>query len=147
MSFKVPTKPSHSRTLRAFPQHCPGARAAAPPVAGQVLADFLLVVPEQAVQGQHVAVADEGQAVVDGVSGRAVGGNVKEEPAVQSQEQTSAWGGEQRAGGHWGLSLHTAPLGAGHGPYLRAASKLLFTKSLKGRMCSSFVNSTWLAIL
>lgn len=51
------------------------------PVAGQVLADFLLVVPEQAVQGQHVAVADERQAVVDSVAGRAVGRDVQEKPS------------------------------------------------------------------
>lgn len=31
--------------------------------------------------------------------------------------------------------------------YLLAASKLLFTKSLKGLMCSSFVNKTWFAML
>lgn len=37
----------------------------ATPVAGQVLANPLLVVPQQAVQGQDVAVADEGQTVVD----------------------------------------------------------------------------------
>lgn len=30
---------------------------------------------------------------------------------------------------------------------LLAASKLLFTKSLKGRICSSFVKRTWLAML
>lgn len=32
-------------------------------------------------------------------------------------------------------------------PYRLAASKLLFTKSLKGLMCSSLVNKTWLAML
>lgn len=31
--------------------------------------------------------------------------------------------------------------------HLLAASKLLFTKSLKGLMCSSLVNKTWLAML
>lgn len=31
--------------------------------------------------------------------------------------------------------------------YLLAESKLLFTKSLKGLMCSSFVNRTWFAML
>lgn len=31
--------------------------------------------------------------------------------------------------------------------YFLARSKLLFTKSLKGLMCSSLVNSTWLAML
>ena len=32
-------------------------------------------------------------------------------------------------------------------PYRLAASKLLFTKSLNGLMCSSLVNNTWLAML
>lgn len=124
----------------AVPKHSPCCRAAASPVAGQVLADFLLVVPEQAVQGQHVAVADEGQAVVHGVAGRAVGRDVQEKPARAARAALRVGRGHRDGGtqGSWG---------GGARPYLRAASKLLLTKSLKGRMCSSFVNSTWLAML
>lgn len=33
------------------------------------------------------------------------------------------------------------------GSYLLAESKLLFTKSLKGLICSSLVNRTWFAML
>lgn len=35
------------------------------PVTGEVLADPLLVVPQQAMEGQYVAVTDKGQTVVD----------------------------------------------------------------------------------
>lgn len=57
----------------------------APPVAGEVLADPLLVVPQQAVEGQDVAVADEGQAVVDRVAGRRVRSDVQEKPAAEGK--------------------------------------------------------------
>lgn len=55
------------------------------PVAGKVLANFLLIVPQQPVQSKHVAIADEGQAVVDSVASRTIGCNIKEEPRVQNQ--------------------------------------------------------------
>lgn len=110
------------------------------------------------MQGQHVAIADEGQAVVHGVAGRAVGRDVQEKPARAARAALRVGRGH-RAGGHtqgWGAhralgraqnwGAHRA-LGRGPRLYLRAASKLLLTKSLKGRMCSSFVNSTWLAML
>lgn len=61
----------------------PPAHGLVVPVAGQVLANALLVVPQQAVQRQHVAVADEGQAVVDRVAGRRVRRDVQEEPAAE----------------------------------------------------------------
>lgn len=89
------------------PQHPPPPRPAASPVAGQVLADFLLVVPEQAVQRQHVAVADEGQAVVDGVAGRAVGRDVKEKPAIQTRNNHGCGRESEGLWGHSELSLHT----------------------------------------
>ena len=55
------------------------------PVAGQVLANLLLIVPQQPVQSQNVAVADERQAVIDSVASRAVRCNIKEKPGVQNQ--------------------------------------------------------------
>lgn len=46
------------------------------PVAGQVLADPFLVVPQKAVKGENVAITDEGETVVDGVTRRGVGSDV-----------------------------------------------------------------------
>ncbi len=58
------------------------------PVTGEVLADPFLVVPQQAMQSQHVTVTDEGQTVVDGVAGWRVRRYVQEKPAVICGEFT-----------------------------------------------------------
>lgn len=122
---------------------------AAVPVAGEVLADLLLVVPQQAVQGQDVAVADERQAVIDCVAGGAVGCDIQEKPGVGDQNNHQR-AREMRSGRGAEGTAEQVPRSTHrgfHGTHLRAASKLLFTKSLKGRICSSFVKRTWLAIL
>lgn len=48
------------------------------PVTRQILADFLLVVPQQPVQGQNVPITNKGQAVVERVTRWAVRGDVEE---------------------------------------------------------------------
>lgn len=48
------------------------------PVTRQILANFLLVVPQQPVQGQNIAITNEGQAVVERVTRRAIRGDVQE---------------------------------------------------------------------
>lgn len=55
------------------------------PVAREVLSYLFLVVPQQPVQGQNVAITDEGQAMVDWVTGRRVRCYVQEEPTGQSR--------------------------------------------------------------
>lgn len=77
------------------------------PVAGEVLADLLLVVPQQPVKGKNVAVADERQAVVDRVAGRAVGGNVQEKSDGNTQGQQSlTYSGQQLSHRHTGTMLY-----------------------------------------
>ena len=51
------------------------------PAAGEVVSDFLLVIPEQAMQGQHVGVVDERQAVVPRVWQVHIRGDLCEKPA------------------------------------------------------------------
>lgn len=58
------------------------------PVTGEVLADPFLVVPQQAMEGQNITITDEGQTVVDGVTGRRVGCYIQEKPVVKKQENT-----------------------------------------------------------
>lgn len=55
------------------------------PVAGKVLANFLLIVPQQPVQSKYIAITDERQAVIDSVASWAIRGNIKEKPRVQNQ--------------------------------------------------------------
>ena len=55
------------------------------PVARKVLANFLLIVPQQAVQSKYIAITDEGQAVIDSVTSWAIRCNIKEKPRVQNQ--------------------------------------------------------------
>lgn len=61
------------------------------PVTGEILADPLLIVPQQPVEGQHVAIADEGQAVIDRVTRGGVGSNVQEKPAAEERAQCSGY--------------------------------------------------------
>jgi len=51
------------------------------PAAGEVVSDLLLVIPEQAMQGQHVGVVDERQAVVPRVWQVHIRGDLCEKPA------------------------------------------------------------------
>lgn len=55
------------------------------PAAGEVVSDLLLVDPQEAVQREHVRVADERQAVVARVKSLAVGRNLREKPANTTQ--------------------------------------------------------------
>lgn len=55
------------------------------PVAGKVLANFLLIVPQQPVQSKYVAITDERQAVIDSVASWAIRCNIKEKPRVENQ--------------------------------------------------------------
>lgn len=56
------------------------------PVAGKVLANFLLIVPQQPVQSKNIAITDEGQAVIDSVASWAIGCNIKEKPGIENQQ-------------------------------------------------------------
>lgn len=81
----------HSLVLRLCikTQQCCASLTNLPgPVTGEVLADPLLVVPQQAVEGQHIAVTDKGQTVVDRVAGRRVRRYVQEKPVVERGENT-----------------------------------------------------------
>lgn len=55
------------------------------PVTGEILANPLLVVPQQAVEGQHIAIANKGQAMIDRVTGWRVRSYVQEKPAVEKK--------------------------------------------------------------
>lgn len=55
------------------------------PVTGEILANPLLVVPQQAVEGQHIAITNKGQAMIDRVTGWRVGSYVQEKPAVEKK--------------------------------------------------------------
>lgn len=59
------------------------------PVTREILANPLLIVPEQPVKGQNIAIADERQAVIDGVTWWGVGSNVQEKPAPAERKSVS----------------------------------------------------------
>lgn len=51
------------------------------PVAGQVLANSLLIVPQKTMQCEHIPITDERQTVIHRIAWRRVGCNIQEEPA------------------------------------------------------------------
>lgn len=62
------------------------------PVTGEILANPLLVVPQQPVEGQHVAITNKGQAMIDRVTGRRVRSYVQEKPAVEKKKKSTCLG-------------------------------------------------------
>lgn len=59
------------------------------PVTREILANPLLIVPEQPVKGQNIAITDKRQAMIDGVTWWGVRSNVQEKPAAEERKNAS----------------------------------------------------------
>lgn len=55
------------------------------PVTREILANPLLIIPEQPVESQNIAITDKRQAMIDGVTWWGVWSNVQEKPAAAKQ--------------------------------------------------------------